>query len=153
MTKFPLPEAYRGKTLGIDTMVFIYHIEDRRPFVSFTFPLFEAIEQGTLQAVASYLTLMEVLVKPKREGNDHLARRYQSLLEAFPHLKIHPLGKREAEAASELRARYPALRPPDAIVLGTAIAHKAQAFLTNDPHFKTADSEVKILMLEEFLNG
>lgn len=152
MTQPPLEETYRGKTLGIDTMVFIYHLEDRLPFVSVTLSLFEAIEQGTLRAVISYPTLMEVLVKPKREGNAALAARYISLLEAFPHLKIHPLSRQEAEAASELRARYPTLRPPDAIQMGTALAHQAQAFLTNDPHCKVANSEIEILILDELLS-
>lgn len=106
-------------------------------------------EKGILWTVTSCPIRMEVRVKPKREGDDLLAGRHLSLLETFPNLKIYPLGRREAEAAAGLRARYPAIRVPDAIQLGITLAHRAQAFITNDPHFKAVGSEIEVVVVEE----
>jgi len=43
--------------------------------------LFEAIDRGAIEAVASGITLMEVLVAPYRAGNHPLAERYEACLD------------------------------------------------------------------------
>jgi hypothetical protein len=47
-------------------------------------PLFEAIDQGSLPASTSGLTLMEVLVVPYQTGNISLADRYGALTDEKP---------------------------------------------------------------------
>ena len=66
--------------VALDTQVFIYFIEESKQFLPLVKPLFEAIDQGSLPAATSGLTLMEVLVVPYRTGNISFADRYEALL-------------------------------------------------------------------------
>ena len=77
------------------------------------------------------LTVMEVLVVPRREGQTELCRRYRELFASFPQLTVVPIDQPIAEVASDLRATYP-LRTPDALHLATAIVAGAEAFVSED---------------------
>ncbi|MEA3485974.1 MAG: PIN domain-containing protein [Candidatus Aerophobetes bacterium] len=92
--------------LGIDTMAFIYHFEKNENYQPFTTALFSSIESGDIKAVTSMITLLEVLVKPKKEKNNHLVEKYKFLLGTFPNLKMLPLDAKTADVASGLRAEY-----------------------------------------------
>ena len=63
-----LLEKYR--IVGIDTAAFIYHLEENEEYLPFTDVLFKMIEAGKIRGVTSTITLMEVLVKPNRDGNE-----------------------------------------------------------------------------------
>ena len=64
--------------LALDTVAFIYFIEEHPRFLPVLDPVFAAIDEGRLPAFASSLTLLEVLVIPYRAGNVPLAERYGS---------------------------------------------------------------------------
>jgi predicted nucleic acid-binding protein len=107
-------------------MLFAYHFEDNPQFGPGATRLLRAAENDRLQLVTSMLTLMEVLVVPKREGQVHLCRRYRELFASFPQLTVLPIDQPVAETASDLRATY-TLRTPDALHLATAIVAGAEA--------------------------
>ena len=72
-------EDLKPGPVTLDTQVFIYFIEEDKRYLSLVKSLFEAIDQGSLPASTSGLTLMEVLVVPYRTGNISLPiamRRY-----------------------------------------------------------------------------
>ncbi|MEP7010589.1 MAG: type II toxin-antitoxin system VapC family toxin [Acidobacteriota bacterium] len=117
--------------LGVDSMVFVYHLEGSREFGAAAGALLEAAELGRCRLAASALALLEILVVPKRMGRGDLCRRYRDLLESFPNLDFHELDGDTAEKAAELRARYD-LRTPDAIHLATALAAGAEKFASED---------------------
>ena len=56
--------AIRGTLLYLDTNVFIYALEGYLAYVEELTVLFSSIDQRTLQAVTSHLTLAETLVQP-----------------------------------------------------------------------------------------
>ena len=68
------------KLLGLDTIGFIYHFEKNDYYLPFTRALFSSIEAGNLRGVTSIITLLEILVKPKKEENDKLVKEYEILL-------------------------------------------------------------------------
>ena len=74
--------------VGIDTAAFIYHFEENKEYLPFTDVLFEMIETGKIRGVTSTITLMEVLVKPKRDGNERAVDEYKFILQMFPNLEI-----------------------------------------------------------------
>ncbi len=75
-----LIEDLKPGPVALDTQVFIYFIEEDKRYLPLVKSLFEAIDQGSLPASTSGLTLMEVLVVPYRTGNISLADRYEALL-------------------------------------------------------------------------
>ena len=73
-------EALRGSTVGLDTGPLIYYIEEHPPFLAKIRPFFEAAERNEFRIVTSFVTLIEVLVHPLREGRPDLAEEYRNIL-------------------------------------------------------------------------
>ena len=99
--------------------------------------------------VSSIITLMEILAKPKREGNDEAAEEYKFILQTFPNLEIKPIDAEVAERAAEIRARY-GVRPPDALQVAASIVGNAEAFITNDKELKRI-KDIEIIIMKEAL--
>lgn len=74
--------------------------------------------------------LAEILVGPSRSDPAAVAVVHR-LLEALA-AQVVPLGPEVAEAAAALRARHPALKLPDALVVATAVALDADELVTTD---------------------
>ncbi|MBA7536361.1 hypothetical protein ES705_28624 [subsurface metagenome] len=142
-------EKLKGKVVGLDTMVFIYHFEENRIYSPLTFSIFESLEKGNFKGITSILTLLEILVKPKKENNSLLTERYKLLFETFPNLQVKTINENIADIASTLRASYN-INTPDAIQIATSLEVKADIFITNDATLKKI-SEIKVLLLNKML--
>jgi predicted nucleic acid-binding protein len=82
----------------------------------------------------SPLVRMECLVKPLRDGDLALAKRYETALERFASLT---LDDDVFGLATALRARF-SLKTPDALHLACAQRHGCAALWTNDARLSTA---------------
>ncbi|HBY56738.1 MAG TPA: PIN domain nuclease [Candidatus Atribacteria bacterium] len=142
-------EDLKGKIVGLDTMVFIYHFEENQLYSPLTLSIFESLEKGNFNAITSILTLLEILVKPKKENNLLLTERYKLLFETFPNLQVKEINENIADIASSLRANYN-INTPDAIQIATSLEAKADTFITNDATLKKI-SEIEVLLLDEML--
>ncbi len=135
----------RHAVIGLDTPIFIYHLEDHPRYAPLTDVIFSALEKGAYRGITSYLTLMEILVKPIAAGFLDAARDYEYYLTTFPNLSLFEMNLEVARRASEVRARE-RIKFPDAIQIATAIINGATAFLTNDPAFeKVAGMDILVL--------
>ncbi len=139
--------ALRGSTVGLDTGPLIYYIEEHPAFLAKIKPFFEAAERNEFRIVTSFVTLIEVLVHPLREGQQKLAEEYRNILLQSPALTAIPLDEGIAEEAAALRARHN-LRTPDSIQLATAIRSGATWFLTNDAALASLP-EISVLVLKQ----
>jgi predicted nucleic acid-binding protein len=144
-----LQYLHRHTMVGLDTALFIYHLEDHPRYSLITADLFSEMEKGSFRGMTSFLTLMELLVKPKAEGKPEVVQDYEFVLTTFPNLTFVPMGLEVARRAADLRAAY-RLRAPDAIQLATALVHNASTFLTNDKRLKMVN-ELEIKILDDWL--
>jgi predicted nucleic acid-binding protein len=135
--------------LALDTVTFIYFIEEHPRFLRLLDPVFAAIDKGLLPAIASSLTLLEVLVVPYRAGNAALADRYEQLLTRSRGLRLIDIDRGQLRAAAQLRAVHAGLRTPDAIQVSAALAGGCSALLTNDRDLPTIPG-LRILQLQDF---
>jgi len=135
--------------LALDTVVFIYFIEEHPRFLSVLDPIFTAVDEGHLPAVASSLTLLEVLVVPYRAGNIPLAERYEQVLTRSRGLRLVEIDRAQLRAAAQLRALHTNLRTPDAIQISAALSGGCSALLTNDRDLPAVPG-LRILQLESF---
>jgi predicted nucleic acid-binding protein len=110
--------------------------------------IFEALEAGENHGVTSVIALLELLVRPKVEGREEVAREYLHLLTTYPNLAILAIDVGVAEIAEELRAKY-GVRTPDALQLA-AVQAGATGFITNDRRLEAVE-ELKIGVLDDFL--
>lgn len=133
------------KRIGLDTNVLIYYIEEHPIFLKKIEPLIDRIVQGKATGITSYVTLLELLVKPLREGRLDLVDQYKTILTG--QLEMVPIDEAVSVKAAQLRAKY-GFRIPDAIQLASVIRKKGDVFITNDKGLKHV-KEIKILTLEE----
>ena len=141
----------RHERIGVDTMVFIYHLQDHPTYASLTHVIFEAWEEGRNFGITSVVTMLEILVKPKRDGDFEAARDYEELLATYPNLRILDVDIAVAVLAADLRAKY-AIRTPDALQIATAVHAGASGFITNDEQLRQVAQEgIEVLLLDDLL--
>lgn len=147
-----IAEVLRGHgRVGLDTSVFIYHLEGTSRYAACAAEVFSELAHGSFQAVTSVLTLMELAVKPLQLGRPDVADEYEVLLLNYPNLGIAEIDRATVRRAAELRAAD-RLRPADALQLAACLQQGATAFLTNDRELRRV-AEVQVLLLEAFVEG
>ena len=132
------------RTVSLDTNVFIYHIQESPEYL-ITTAIFDRIEKGVLKGYTTSISLLEVLVKPFKAGDQVLAKKYEDTLTTFPNLEVLSVDSDLAREAAYLRAKYD-LIAPDAIVAASALGK--DALVTNDETFKVV-KEIKVVLLNE----
>jgi predicted nucleic acid-binding protein len=115
---------------ALDTVAFIYFIEEAPEYAAALAPVFAAADGGALELVTSSLTLLEVLVVPHRHGDRALADRYEALLTRSRGLQLVDIDHAQLRAAAQVRALH-GVRTPDALQLAAALSRRATAFVTN----------------------
>jgi predicted nucleic acid-binding protein len=134
---------------ALDTVIFIYFIEEHRRYLAVLDPVFAAIDKGHLSAVSSSLTLLEVLVVPYRAGNTPLAEQYEQVLTRSRGLRLVDIDRTQLRAAAQLRAFHTGLRTPDAIQISAALSGGCSVLLTNDRDLPAVPG-LRILQLRDF---
>lgn len=136
----------------LDTTPFIYFIEEHPKYSSALENIFSTIDNGEIRATSSYITLLELLVKPIEFQDEELAARYKGYFYENENLDVFPIEENVAEIAAEIRAKYNGngfkIRTPDAIHISTAIISGADVFLTNDFKLKNVE-EIEVVVLDE----
>ena len=134
--------------IGLDTPVFIYHLEAHPRYLPLTQELLAGVQVGAWAACTSMITLMELTVRPWQLELPGVAREYEALLVHFPHLTVADVTRDVARQAAQLRAGY-RLRPVDAIQAATALVHRATAFVTNDATLARLSPALDVVLLDE----
>lgn len=130
-------QNFSSKLVFLDTAPLIYFIEGHTEHQKLLSRLFYFI--------TSSITLLEVLVKPLREGKVEIARQYKDILTQAPEIEVLDITSSICEIAAEIRAKYN-LRTPDAIQVATSIEGRADYFLTNDNRLKSIKEMVVVTL-------
>ena len=139
----------KAGVVGIDTPVFIYHIEAHPQYSPLTQGIFSSMEKGKWTGVTSAITLMEINVHPWKIGREDVARKYEALLVNFPNMSIVNIDRDVARIASQLRARF-GVSPPDALQVAASLVAGAKLFLTNDRRLSSLQSLIDIVVLDDY---
>ena len=133
------------RRIGLDTNVIIYYIEEHPVFLEKVEPLIDKIVEGKAVGITSYVTLLELLVKPVKEERFDLVEQYKTILTT--QLEMVPLDESVSLRAAELRAKY-GIKTPDAIQLASVISRKGDVFITNDVRLDIVE-EIKVLNVSD----
>jgi predicted nucleic acid-binding protein len=93
--------------------------------------LLRKIEDGSITAATSELTLAEALVRPIAEGKEAVIRAYTEAITSREHFFVLPIDRPVLFKAATLRAGS-GMRLPDAIHVASAQLAGMNVFLTND---------------------
>lgn len=145
--------SFDPRRVYVDTNVFIEFVERQGEVSEALARLFGEASQGSLSAVTSDLTLAEILVKPKRERDDTLARTYIDLLVLSRLVSLIPVSRDILLETADYRANtrqqdVPGADRrnflPDAIHVVTAIRAGCGTFLARDARIRLP-SEIRRL--------
>jgi predicted nucleic acid-binding protein len=142
-----MTDKFTLRKIMLDTAPLIYYIEKNDKYFRLLKPLFTKIDSLTITAITSTVTLVEVLVFPKKEGNIELENQYLEILLNNFNLEIIPIDIPIAIKAAEIRALYD-IKTPDAIQLATGIVNGCDTFLTNDYTLKRI-KEISVLVIND----
>jgi predicted nucleic acid-binding protein len=140
----------RHTVIGLDTSVFIYHVEFHARYLPLTDQLLAGVQAGRWTAITSTITLMELTVRPWQLGQPAVARECETLLAHFPHLVVADMTRHVARRAARLRADH-RLRPADAIQAATVQVHGATALVTNDRALTRLSVDMDVIVLDDFI--
>jgi len=121
----------------LDACSIIYWVEMAEPWYSRLTSYFEKLEQeceGKPVYAVSRISILECLVKPLRDTDQELLKRY-SVFFASKNLKVIELTPAVIDHATQIRA-FCGLKTPDAIQAASALSIKGVVrFVTNDRRF------------------
>ncbi len=137
------------RRVALDTCIFIYQWEAHPRYSPLTDCIFSSLEQSDLVAVASTITMTELLVHPYRDHDVVRVNELFGLFSTYPNLEWVAPHLEIAARAAEIRAQC-GLRTPDALQAATAAQWNATAMITNDPIFKRV-SDFDVLVLEDYI--
>lgn len=136
-----------AKTIGIDTMVFIYLLEGQKTYLPLVRLIFDLKETGKIMIISSFISYLETLSSPRLD--DKRLDLYSKFFLKSKNLILKPVDQEVSDYAAFLRRTYH-LRTPDAIQIGTAIINKTNLFISNDATFKKV-KEIKNIVLKDFV--
>jgi predicted nucleic acid-binding protein len=136
--------------IGLDTTIFIYHVEANQKYLPLTRTILKYVESGQGSGIISTVAVMELTVHPWRINRGDVARQYEALLVNFPNLKLVSVTREVARQAAQLRAKYN-LRPADALQVATAMVSDATAWVSNDRQLARLEPAIEVIILEDFV--
>ncbi|HZS16191.1 MAG TPA: PIN domain-containing protein [Candidatus Dormibacteraeota bacterium] len=111
------------------------------------------VKSGRNPAVVSMVTVMEILVRPRRRSLAHYDHAID-FLSNFPNLEAQRIDLAVAQEAATIRALYNLL-PPDALVVATGIIGQVAHLVSNDKEWATKlrplGSRVTVCRLDDHL--
>jgi predicted nucleic acid-binding protein len=113
-----------------DSNLFIYLFEHNVHWSKRVIAFRERMLKRGDQLLTSYLTLGEVLTKPKEMGNSILEKSYFNFFTGGV-VELIPFEAEAARQYAEIRSRE-RIRPADAIQLACAASAQTDLFVTND---------------------
>lgn len=140
------------RLLGLDTMVFSYHLFNHPRYVPLTSVVLEAIESGEVAGLITTVTLAEVLTVPAQAGDRRAMQDYELYLTRFPNLRLVPLDVALARETALVRAASK-LRIPDAVQVAAARLAGADAIVTNDRRWAGRVTGPALVMLDEYVEA
>ncbi|MDQ1326876.1 MAG: hypothetical protein QG641_156 [Candidatus Poribacteria bacterium] len=134
----------------LDTSPLIYYVEENPSYFLIVKTIFDYIDNGSLIAVTSPVTLAECLVGVYRSGLFQYKEDFLELIVYGSNVIFMPIDSEQAQQAGELRAKYN-LTLTDAFQIATALSAGCEVFLTNDITLKRV-TELNVLILDEIRN-
>ena len=139
----------RHRRVALDTSIFIYQLEANTKYLALTDTIFTWLERPGSRAIASTISMTELLVQPYRRLDVNRAGSFYALLSTFPNLDWIAPDLQIAALAARIRADH-GLKTPDAIQAATAAHAGVPALVTNDSIFERV-TDFETLILDRFL--
>lgn len=148
------PAEFRARVVDaervhLDARILAYHLLGREPHVELTRLLFSGVEDGTVRAQSSSMTLYQLLSEPYRRGESDVAGDAEKLLTGLRGLELIPVTPSLAGQAARVRARL-GTGAAASVQIATAVTEEADLFLTDGSGLRRV-AGVRVQNLEDYL--
>ncbi|KLU63350.1 PIN domain protein [Peptococcaceae bacterium CEB3] len=140
-------ELKKGLKLFVDTAPIIYFIEEHPVYIDEVSDIFNKTAEGTVQVVTSVITLIEVLAKPYKLGQNDIVDVYKDFFSNSKGFSVMSIDTSVAELTAKIRAEF-GFKLPDALQLAIFEHNDCEYFVTNDKQLKSYDKN-RICILGE----
>ena len=133
MTQASLERALpTGDRILLDSSTLIAYFNRGEPVFSVaTHVIDHLVQGGGNPVIVSMVTVMEVLIRPLRQGPGEHYRHVLDFLSRFPNLRAASIDLNVAQEAASLRAAFD-FSAPDALVIATGVVNQVGHLVTND---------------------
>lgn len=137
-----LEKAVIGKTVLIDTNIVIYLTDEVEPYESLSRLLFTLIEEESVNALISVISIAEVMQGPLKKGLTENASRAKEYLLNFPNMSCQMINEEILEIIGvDNRIKWAKLRTIDSLIIASGLKNQVDKIVSNDLHFKQAVSK------------
>jgi predicted nucleic acid-binding protein len=138
-------EPIRSPLIYLDSMVFIYAVEEDAINGPPARKLLSHLQKHAGAALTSELSLAEVLAPNKRRGkiDPKLKRAYLELIVWDRRIRLEPISRSILYETAELRM-FTGMKLPDAIHVATAIQTACKYLVTLDTGMRVPDGMIKV---------
>jgi predicted nucleic acid-binding protein len=131
-----LEDSVRVKKVLIDSNIIIYLTEEIEPYHKPAQKLFSLVENGSIKAVISILSVTEVMQGPLRSGRPDIAMAVKTYLVNFPnsicqHITFDVLNR----VGADKNVDWSMLRTADSLIIASGLQAGVSLFVSNDRHF------------------
>jgi predicted nucleic acid-binding protein len=137
--------------LLLDSNSIIYYMDNVAPYADVLEPLFRRVQARQAAMVVSVVTESETLVLPMRTNNGPALQKFEDLF-SEDGIRVVPVDRAIARRAAGVRANYPSLPLPDAMIVATAIHYGCDLIVGNDYKWKMI-KDIPYLYLDDFINS
>ncbi|NLM20468.1 MAG: type II toxin-antitoxin system VapC family toxin [Peptococcaceae bacterium] len=124
-------ELNKGLKLFIDTAPIIYFIEEHPVYINEVSNIFDRTADGTVQVITSVITLVEVLAKPYKLGQNDIVDIYKDFFSNSKGFSVMGIDSGVAELTAKIRAEF-GFKVSDALQLALFEHNDCDYFITND---------------------
>ncbi len=135
----------------LDTSILIYYLEGVEPYYLLAEEIFNDIADENIKGSLSAISITEFVTKPLADGKGTDVERFKRFLSSLS-IQVLAVTYEIAERAGKLRAQYPSVRTPDALIVATALESGCNVFVTNDKNLKKLERRgLTVIILEDFV--
>ena len=139
-----------GKSVYIDTNLFIYFLDQNTHFFPIASELLEAVEKGVFIAFTGDLTVAEALVKPYKTKDNFIIHQFKAFFNTENFLSVLSHNSEAFDLCSQIRAESN-MKFADALHYATAIQAGCQFFITNDKGIRSNDL-IEVILINELMD-
>ena len=130
------------KKVLIDTNIIIYLTDKVEPYEDLSRLLFTLIEEETINAIISVVSIAEVMQGPLKKGLTDNALRVKEYLLNFPNMSCQMINEDILEIIGiDDRINWAKLRTIDSLIIASGLKNQVDKIVSNDLHFKQAVSK------------
>ncbi len=127
------------RKLTLDTNIFLYYLANQAPYADLVSDLLLRAIRGDVVLELPGMVQFELLIRPFRSGDPNELAVIHKLVRDHPGIESSSISDAVLQLSAEIRARTK-LKPPDALVAGSAMVHRSAAIVSNDRDFYTLEA-------------